>query len=140
MVQLIVYDNMTLVSEQSRFDLDSFFPALIVIIPLVPRRTIHIRLLLPPRPIQPTPLIIPNIPIPGLTRKLTSRRAPLPRTTEKDNLLLGEGLGECVFRLECAGVVGWCEVGFEDAQWEGDGGGDGAEGYFVVFSNVWKND
>lgn len=30
-------------------------------------------------------------------------------------------------------------MGFEDAQGEGNGGRDGAEGYFVVFSDVCKD-
>lgn len=73
---------------------------LIIIIPLVPRSTIHIRLLLSPGPIQPTTLVIPDILVPGLTGKLARCRAALTRATEKDHLLLRQGFGKGVFLLE----------------------------------------
>lgn len=78
-------------------------PCLVIIIALItPLSTLGLLL----RPIQPTTLIIPQILIPRLARQLTRRRAPLARSAEEDHLLLGQRLGEGVFGLERARVVG----------------------------------
>lgn len=107
---------------------------LIVILPPVT----HLRLVLPLPPIQPTAGVVPHVPIARLLSLLTGRGAPLSRSAVKDHLLLRQGFVEHVFLDKGTGVVVGREVFLEGREGEGDGRGDGSEGDFVRFSDVYR--
>ena len=110
-------------------------PILIIVLPPVT----HLGLVLPLPPIHPTAGIVPHIPITRLLCLLTGRSAPLSRSAVKDHLLLRQGFVEHVFFDEGAGVVVGREVFLESREGERNGRGDGSEGNFVRFSDVfWR--
>lgn len=109
----------------------------ILIIVLAP--VAHLGLVLPLPPIHPTAGIVPHIPITRLLCLLTGRSAPLSRSAVKDHLLLRQGFVEHVFLDKGTGVVVGGEVFLKGREGEGDGRGDGSEGDFVGFTDVfWR--